>query len=1043
MGQNKGLGDIMENKKVNIAKYARTEYKDNTITFEWEEMRDIFTVVLSGCDLSFLSKAEIQYWQRVWPMQRVPKGAIVGAGGSGWMADDDPYNGDWKSADVNLTIKDDMAIYTFNPINAKEFPEIGDFDANFRKALKLRIVFKDKIDEKCKVKILSDSIWQETEVKIEWGDNFANKNWSGNIQVYNGELLDIVATSENIKLLSDKSFESDKDHGYIIAKIKFAYNEDINSFDKTIVTMRTSAESFSLLIDEIEAGEKIFIKDFDVLVSKAEDNIDYAKFRQDWEADHKKTVYDMIYDMPEQTYSRSWKAMPKKKKRGFMPLGCDGGRQKFGVEQNGEIFCPKNYVARIRGKDTDRILWGGDVIRYGFGFPNVEPTERHRINGYLPMIYAKWESDGISYEQTAYATLLMGDILGEPMQGDDPTVLMAKVTLTNNSDSQKDVILKLTSKCDIEESLKAKDGFIFATNYEPNRLRYYLDIKGKGAFLDDDGFAYKVSLSGRESHSTYFKIPFITLVEEEEFKALKDIDYESEFLKVKKFWEDRIAHGTQIITPNEVLNNFYKAHLTHMLITDDREVGSDRYASRVGTFPYGVFPDESVMCISDLDRRGYKKEAEARLEMFIHYQGTVGLPGTYSSIEGQYYGAGGYECAGYNKNHGWVLWGLGEHYWYYRDKDWLNRIAPSIVKACEWIIKESQSTKKFDANGNKVIEYGFLPAGSLEDVRDYYFWLATNAPTYWGFKNCAKALVDIGHPDGERLLKSAEEFGENIIRGFREARIISPVVKLRDGTYVPHFPPRLYRRGRGFGWLRETLEGAIHLIRSELVEPLSDEATWIVKDYEDNLYISDRYGYSVENFDRDWFDLGGFSMQSNLLCHTIPYLWRDEPKHFLRGYFNAFTSVFYPDICACVEHALPTLADANNVWFKPSDEAQSTYWLRLMFIYENGNELNLGMCLPREWLEDGKAVEIKNAKTYFGEMGFKIKSEINNDKISMFLNPPTRNLPDRINVRFRHPQEKPIKKVLVNGEEWQDFSAKKELIFLKNLVNPTEIVALY
>jgi hypothetical protein len=1032
----------MINKQVNIAKYAKVEYTNNIVTLEWEEMRDIFSIVLTGCDASILSKAKIQYWQRVWPKQRVPKGAIVGAGGSGWMADDDPYNGDWKDADVKMMTKN-KAIYTFNPINEKEFPEIGDFNADYRKAMKLRVVFDNDIDDKCKIKVFSDSTWNETEIKIEWGDGFADKSWKGNIQVYNGKLIDVISLSENIKLNPDKSFGSDKKQACIKAKIKFAYNEDANSFDKTIATMRTSAESFSFLIDEVEAGEKIFIKDLDVLISKAVDNIGYAKFRQDWESNHAKTVYDMISDLPEQTYEKSWNAMPKKRKRGFMPLGCDGGRQKFGVDQNGDVFCPKNYVARVKGKDTNRILWGGDSIRYGFGFPSSEPTERHRLDGYLPMIYAKWESGDISYEQIAYATLLQGDILGEPMQGDDPTVLLAKVTLTNTGDSTKDISLKLTSKCDVEEVLKAKDGFIYATNYQPERLRYFLDIKGKGMLVYDSDLSYKISLAGKGSHSIYFKIPFITLTEKDEFEALNKADYESEFLRVKKFWNDRIAQGTQIITPNEILSNFYKAHLTHMLITDDREVGSDRYASRVGTFPYGVFPDESVMCISDFDRRGYKKEAEERLELMVHYQGSVGLPGTFSSVEGQYYGAGGYECAGYNKNHGWVLWGLGEHYWHFRDKEWLNHVAPSIVKACDWIINESQSTKKVDANGDKVIEYGFLPAGSLEDVRDYYFWLATNAPTYWGFKNAAKALVDIGYPEGERLLKAAEEFGKDVIAGYREAKIISPVVKLRDGSYVPHFPPRLYRRGRGFGWLRETLEGAIHLIRSELIDPLSDESTWIMKDYEDNLYISDRYGYSVEDFDRDWFDLGGFSMQSNLLCHTIPYLWRDEPKHFLRGYFNGFTSAFYPDISACVEHALPTLADANNVWFKPSDEAQSTFWLRLMFIYERNNELNLGMCLPREWLEDGKSAEIKNAETYFGKMGFIIKSETANNKITMFLNPPTRNMPEKINVRFRHPQEKPIKKVLVNGKEWMEFSAEKELIYLNKLANPTEIVAIY
>ncbi|MBM3235868.1 hypothetical protein FJZ31_06170 [Candidatus Poribacteria bacterium] len=1075
-----------QNHEVNIAKYAKVELKKQDITLLWEEPRDIFKVVVRYSELPALSNVKLQYWQDHWPHQRVPKGAVVGAGRSGWMAADDWYNGEWKNADVNVAVEGNNAVYTFNPINVKEFPDIKDFDATYRRTLKIRLLFDGERPEIKAVEAYSDSVWKETEVKIEWGSDFTNDNplapfspltkgarglskgddREGHLEIYNGELLEIEPLSENVKVNEDNIWKSDGKPGSIKAKLLFAYTPpqpplreggyiDVNSFDKTIVTVRATTRSFSFLIDEMEAGAKIFVKDFDVLVTKAAADVSYSSFKEEWESNHQPTLYDRIKALPEQTFEKAWNDMPKKKSRGFMPLGCDGGRQKFGVDQNGDVFCPKNWIPRVKGKDTDRLLWEGREIRYRFGFPAVEPTSRYIEKGYLPIIHSKWEADSIVYEQSAFVTLLGADILsGERMQGDDPTILLVKVTLTNTGDDLRTVNLSLKSKHDVEEKLEARDGFVFAIKrsteedknflYEPKMMRYFVDIMDKGLLKSADGnLSYEINLTKNEFHSIYFKIPFITLTEEKEFELTKNTDYETELSKVKKFWEDRISTGTQIITPNETLNNFYRAHLTHMLITDDREVGSDRYASRVGTFPYGVFPDESCMCISDFDRRGYKKEAQERLEMLIHYQGTVGVPGTYSTIEGQYYGAGGYECGGYNKNHGWVLWALGEHYWYHRDKEWLNCVAPSIVKACDWIIKECQSTKKFDSTGKKVIEYGFLPAGSLEDVKDFGFWLATNAPTYWGFKNAAKALLDIGHPEGERLLREAEAYGKDVRAGFREAMTLSPVVKLRDGTYAPHFPPRLYQRGRGFGWLRETLEGAIHLIRSEMLEPWSEESTWILKDYEDNLYISDRYGYSVDDFERDWFSLGGFSMQSNLLCHTIPYLWRDEPKHFLRGYFNAFVSAFYPDICALVEHALPTLADHNGVWFKPSDEAQSTFWLRLMLISESGNELNLAMATPREWFEDGKSIKIERAATYLGDMGYEIHSEVGNGKITMILEPPARNAPEAVNVRFRHPKEKPMREVMVNGKRWLDFDAEKELIKLGKITEKTEIIALY
>jgi len=351
---------------------------------------------------------------------------------------------------------------------------------------------------------------------------------------------------------------------------------------------------------------------------------------------------------------------------------------------------------------------------------------------------------------------------------------------------------------------------------------------------------------------------------------------------------------------------------------------------------------------------------------------------------------------------------------------------------------------KYDENGEKVLEYGFLPAGALEDVTEYWYWLATNAYTYLGMKNAADALADIGHPDGERLVKEALEYKEDLLRGFSESMIRSPVVRLLSGTYVPHIPSRLYRRGRSFGWIRETLEGAIHLIRCGLLEPSSKEATLIIKDFEDNLYLSSRYGLSVPDFEKYWFSRGGFCTQPNLLPHPIPYLLRDEPKHFLRGYFNAFAVAFYPDTCLLTEW-LPTMEDWGGDHYKTSDEAQSTYWLRLMLIFEHGEELCLGMMTPRGWLENGKQIKVENALTYFGRVGFFIKSRVADDEISMILKPPRRNPPKSIKVRFRHPDKKEMKRVTVNGEEWNDFDVKEELITLEpqELEDENEIVAYY
>ncbi|MCX5639119.1 MAG: hypothetical protein NTX52_15705, partial [Planctomycetota bacterium] len=560
---------------------------------------------------------------------------------------------------------------------------------------------------------------------------------------------------------------------------------------------------------------------------------------------------------------------------------------------------------------------------------------------------------------------------------------------------------------------------------------------------------YRAKLTADKPNRTLdVAIPFITLTEKSEWSKLRNIRFDKAFKDVRAYWQNRVQEGAQITTPEPMVSDFYKAHVSHLLLNTDREVGtSERYVARVGTFSYGAFSNESCMMVSDLDRRGYHKRAEQALETWLHYQGTEALPGNYSNAEGVFYGAGSYEDGGYNQHHGFVLWCLGEHYRFTRDVEWLKRAAPKIVKGCEWIINQRKRTIVQAENSTiQAIERGLLPAGSLEDIRDWRCWMSNNVYSWWGMNNAAAALNDAGIPDGKHLLKEADAYREDILKAFTEAMQRTPVVQLRDGSWVPHIPPDVHRRGRTFGWITETLEGPIHIVRTGLIDPWDRRATWIIKDFEDNLYISEQYGYNItgESFERYWFSRGGISMQANLLCNPIPYLLRDEPRHFLRAYFNAFATSYWPDTRMMTEHALPNIGDHRGDHYKSSDEANSTYWLRMMFIQERGDELWLGAAVPRYWLADGNKIGIENAATYFGPMSVNFESSVTKGRIEMTIDPPRRNPPKKIFVRFRHPDGKKMTRCELNGKPYKNFDAEKEWVVLDECPKKaTRIVAYY
>jgi hypothetical protein len=143
------------------------------------------------------------------------------------------------------------------------------------------------------------------------------------------------------------------------------------------------------------------------------------------------------------------------------------------------------------------------------------------------------------------------------------------------------------------------------------------------------------------------------------------------------------------------------------------------------------------------------------------------------------------------------------------------------------------------------------------------------------------------------------------------------------------------------------------------------------------------------------------------------------------------------------EHALPNIGDHRGDHYKSSDEANSTYWLRLMFIQERGDELWLGAAIPRYWLADGKTCGIEDARTYFGPMSVKYESKLSQGRIEVTLDPPRRNPPKKVTIRLRHPEGKKITRCEVNGQPYKNFDPEKEWVILNKYGMLTSVIAYY
>ena len=1033
--------------KLDIAPFAyREEACDGRrLVLRWEEPRDVHQVRLSLSENGRPPKRnemKVYYWRCYWPKHRATAEDLArgATGRAGWKPRDDWFNGEWAPADAVVRVKGRSVSVAFAPLARREFPDLVDFNVRYRQTMAVRIDLLEGCAQARGVQVFTGSILKSRDIVVELGcGRDAPVKWEGRVEVYNGVLLEVAGPDAKGARL----------------RIRVACaNPGPLSYDRTIVTLRSDAVDFSFRPDDLDCGRPIWIADLGVLVSEAKQNLRYSpELAPSLRAG--RCVYDAIAGEPEQSLSRAVREQPPKQPMHFI-VGCEGARQRFGVAHNGDVFAHVGFIRRVPARETERLGWEGDAFALRFGWDDWLVSGRRIARGYLPLIEARYSRGALDVNLEAFATPLGQSTLAGPVDGDAAIVCMVRLTFVNNGDNALSVaqpfnfmtysethvspISRNHATPTVLERLSVEGDLVWAGG-QTKYLRMAVDTRGQGELVSgDEGLHYRLELPPAASHSIVLKVPFVCILSAEEVAAIQAKVFETEQAEALRYWEARAANASEIVTPEPDINDFYRSIITHILINDHREPGSDRLIGRVGSFHYGNFSNEAVMQIMELDRRGLHDEARRHYETYLHYQGTVGLPGNFQGKDGVFYGSGGYEHGDYNQHHGWVLWGLAEHYQFTGDREWLLKIADKLIAGCDWVIRERQSTRRYDASGAKALEHGFLPAGSLEDVIDFCYWLSTNALTYRGLKAAAAALKEAGHPDGERLVREADSYGEDLLAGFRESMIRCPVVALRDGTYVPHFPSRLYWRGRDFGWIREALEGAINLTTTVL-EPQSQESTWILKDYEDNLYIDAPYCYPLEDFEAQWFSRGGFSMQPNLVYFPPPYLLRDQIEHFLRAFFNGFAACWRADIRAMTEHPLPGLSDWAGDHFKSSDESMAAMWLRMMFVQEDGDTLYLGLGIPRAWLASKEGVAIRNAATHFGPLSFEMRALDEGRLMVAEIEPPLRRAPERLVVRFRHPQKARMVDVMVNGQTVETFDAEKEWVILPGLREKTTVEA--
>lgn len=579
------------------------------------------------------------------------------------------------------------------------------------------------------------------------------------------------------------------------------------------------------------------------------------------------------------------------------------------------------------------------------------------------------------------------------------------------------------------------------------------------------GVHAEISLSPGETKTTFIALPYIPRLTADEAKRLAELDYDGERGRVEAYWKGVVDHAVPFNVPEPRFNSFAKAVIAHIRISATKDPASGFYMVPAASYYYAVFANEAAFQCVMLDALGDHALAAEYLKTFVQLQGSKKFDGTFTGDQKVvYHGARvnadyDYTAAEYNLDHGTVLWALAEHYFYTRDKAWLEETAPSMKRAADWIIEQRALTRVMDGD-EKVPEYGLLPAGHLEDNSDWGHWFAVNDFASAGMTALAEALADIGDPAAPHYGQEAEAYRQDLRDAILRASQVAPVVQLRDHTYVPWFAPRPYERIRLYGPLRvafytrypqkvlpiyrlsetrEILYGPMIHLTMNIFSPEEPVAHWVLDDWEDNATLSSSLGLNVHGWvdDQDWFSRGGMVFQANLQNPVLAYLRRHEIPAAIRNLYNDFVSCYYPDVNAFTEE-YHQWVHGSGPFYKVPDESRFVNRVRDVLAAEEGGALWLASGTPRRWLAPGQKIEVHNLATHFGPLSYEIEGAPS--QVNATLQLPSRNPYQDAWLVVREPEARPIASVEIDGKPWTEFDAAQEWVRLPRTRGEMKVV---
>ena len=661
----------------------------------------------------------------------------------------------------------------------------------------------------------------------------------------------------------------------------------------------------------------------------------------------------------------------------------------------------------IKGRLTDRYGATGVqplafntavVFRVGparemFGRARARYSSIGYEEGYLPIVVASYETNGVRYRETAFADKPKNETGGWD-------IAYVRFEMTNVSDGPRTAAL--------EREVILNDGGRVTT--EGNRV---VDSKGAVLMTVSDP-RREFELKPRESVAIAMKIPFVP-DSQGLLRAATNADFEAAHTRIFDFWQGVLAKGARIDVPEPRVNNVWRALLLQNFVLAD----GPRFTYGSGLrYNDSTYPQENGFATHVFAMYGFPDYADALQPWFVGMSVTPA-------------GAG----RKYQNRRAMVLHHLFENYRLTGKSDLFDRFKADYYRIADEIVADRHSTM-VEVHGEKPLHWGLLPpdkpGADVQASTQTVYVLGHNITNCQGLDDFGHFLIAAGidAKRGQKYVDEAADFHKTLLSAMERAAIRvpgrPPFLDLQTLYFkqTPDYGPEPYddlANGR--------LQGAYSHYWADMefhynfFNPDDQAAHWIAD------YLDARNGFTL-GVTRS-HGRGGPYGNINTVYDGGYYNFRlrsGKIPEFLLGFYGrlAFAMSRYVYVASEGQPFIGyNTKDGGYVaagldFPNSASNADTLLMLRNALVLEElhddveTGDIDLLRGAPRAWLAPGKQIRIERLPTYFGEIAMDVRGQA--DGIRAEIDPPARNPYKRLLLNVR----RPMQRVTVNGTDYRD-----------------------